>query len=203
MLWPLYYCRFFATTQEARKPLRFLWGGHNQQTRFSHFKVQVNDLIYPLCVKNQILYVLGRMKVKALMTRWDYVRLHPEDSYLILHRCANEVLLGEAGTAISFDVAVPKNLLESWRFQSQKRKRALKFLEDGKLRHSVSLQGIYRLSEATARDLADLLEGDREPRSDAVILGSKHSQPRPWDVVLGGKHSQPRPWDAVLGGQDS
>jgi hypothetical protein len=187
MLWPQEYCRFFATTQEASKPLRFLWGGHNLQTRFSHFKVQVNDLIYPLCVKNKTLYVLARMKVKALMTCWDYVSLHPEDSYLISHSCANEVLVGEAGTTIRFDVAVPQNVLESWRFQSQKRQRGLKFLESGKLKHSISLQGVYRLSEPTAQKLANLLNADRKPGLDAATLGGKQLQPRPWDAILGGR----------------
>ncbi|MCU0540878.1 MAG: hypothetical protein MUE44_01655 [Oscillatoriaceae cyanobacterium Prado104] len=55
------------------------------------------------------------MKVKALMMRRDYVSLHPEDSYLILHSCANQVLVGEEGTAIRFDTgSIPRRSRLGW-----------------------------------------------------------------------------------------
>jgi len=157
MLWPQRYCHFLSTTPEAGQPLRFLWGGHNLQTRFSHFKVQQNDFIYPVCVKARIVYLIARMKVKTVMSRHEYIDLHPEDNYLIYHNCATEVLVGCESTAINFTTAIPQQILERCRFQSSKQERGLKYLIDGKLTHSISLQGVYRLSELSAIDFAQLL----------------------------------------------
>ena len=157
MLWSQRYCRFLSATPEVGKPLRFVWGGHNLQTRFSHFKVRAGDFIYPVYVRDQTIYVIARMKVETAMTCSEYANLHPEDSYLILHSCANEVLVGSEGTNIRFDLAAPQEVLERWRFQSKKGERELKFLSNGKLKHSISLQGIYRLSMTSVPDLSLLL----------------------------------------------
>lgn len=172
MLWPQQYCRFLSTTQEVGRPLRFLWGGQNLQTRFSHFKVQPGDFIYPLCVQAKTVYVVACMKVKAAMTRSEYIHLHPEDSYLIRHSCASEVLVGSLGTTIRFDMAVPQEMLERWRFQSQKQERGLKFIIDGKLTRTISLQGVYHLSAESAQDLAKLLNGKYEPSPTAPVSWS-------------------------------
>jgi hypothetical protein len=131
------------------------------QTRFSHFKVRSDDFIYPVYVKAKIVYVIARMKIKTVMSRHEYICLHPEDNYLIYHNRADEILVGCEGTTINFYTAITQPILERCRFQSRKQERGLKHLIDGKLTHSISLQGVYRLSDRAARYFARLLNCDR------------------------------------------
>jgi hypothetical protein len=86
----------------------------------------------------------------------QYLELHPEKRYLA-PTCTEEVVIGEAGTPQRLDVAVPSKLLERLRFRSQRRERGLKYIENGCLRNVLSLQGIYRLSEESAREIEALL----------------------------------------------
>jgi hypothetical protein len=153
MLWPGDYCRYLQSIGATGEPLHLLWGGHNQQTRFSHFKVRPGNYLYPLHLRDKTLYLIGRMKVDHVMTRQCYLEQHPEHVHLIRHDCANEVLAGQEGTPIRFDRAVPADVLERWRFRSGKEERALKYLEEGRLLRTLSLEGIYRLAEQTRQDL--------------------------------------------------
>jgi hypothetical protein len=86
----------------------------------------------------------------------QYFTKHPEQRYL-RYTCTEEVVLGEEGTAIRFDTVVPAELLTHIRFRSQRRERGLKYIEDGKLKSGLSLQGIYRLTEQSAQDFERLL----------------------------------------------
>jgi hypothetical protein len=88
----------------------------------------------------------------------NYLRLHPELHYLA-PTCTEEVAVGEEGTSIRLDNAVPPDMLERLRFRSRRGERPLKHVENGRLKSIVSLQGIYRLSEASAAEFETLVLG--------------------------------------------
>jgi hypothetical protein len=69
----------------------------------------------------------------------------------------HEVVIGQDGTPLRLDLVVPPNLLERLTFRSRRRERTLKHVQNGRLTHAISLQGIYRLSEPSASQLAALL----------------------------------------------
>jgi hypothetical protein len=167
---------------QANAQLQVLFGGpHSSEPRFSRFGVKPGDYIYPVHLLDGVLYVLGRMKVRRLMPLIDYLaenretfgvgekrevshrifqnwlEAHPEMRYLAW-TCSDEVVLGEEGTTIRFDVSVPSILMERLRFRSRRGERGLKHLVDGRLKSSISLQGgIYRLSEESAALFESLL----------------------------------------------
>jgi hypothetical protein len=158
MLWTTDYCKYLTSVNEIGKPLRFVWGGHNQSTRFSHYKIKEGDYIYPIRVYKGDLYIIARMKIKQIIKRDNYLDLHPEDEYLIRHSCANEVLAGEEGHQIRLDIKVSPEILERLHFRSQSKERGLKYITDGKLKSHIGLDGIYRLSIQSAKDFDTLLK---------------------------------------------
>lgn len=162
MLWPGDYCRDMKRLHGVRQePLRFLWGGHNMQTRFSHFGVRPGDTIYPVSVSKKRLYVIARMTVQSVGDLRDYLRENPRDRAMVYHSCAREVLVGTHGSLLHFDVQVPDDVLERWRFANNRGERPIKGLTNGEVTNPMTFQGTYRLTETTARDLFSLLL-DRE-----------------------------------------
>lgn len=157
LLWNNEYCQFLYRMGVEGQRLRFVWGGHNQLSRFSHYKVSVGDYICPVRVFQQTLFVIARMRVKQVTTRDEYLVHHPLDELLILHECANEILVGENGSIIRSDVTVPGHLLEQLRFMSKRGERHLKYVQDGRLLRSISLEGVYCLAPASAKALVSLL----------------------------------------------
>ena len=158
MLWPNDYCRFLARAGLAGQGLRFVWGGHNINTRFSHYGVSAGDYMIPIRVYHQRVYVIASMKVKNATTRNEYLASHPLDELLVLHNCANEILEGVEGTPISFDVPVPAQELEHIRFIGRRGERGIKYVQEGKLVRSVSLEGVYRLAPSSAQLLMSLVK---------------------------------------------
>jgi hypothetical protein len=88
----------------------------------------------------------------------NYLTLHPELRYLA-PTCTGEVAVGEEGTPIRPDNAVLPEVLERLSFRSRRGERPLKHVEDGRLKSIISLQGIYRLSDASAADFETLVLG--------------------------------------------
>ncbi len=167
--------------------LEVLFGGpHSSEPSFRRYGVKEGDCIYPLRVSKGILYVMGRLKVKRLISLEEYIEQYPHvfaegergpypmatlQSYLARHpeqgylapTCTEEVAIGEEGTALRLDVAIPPDLLERLRFRSQKKERGLKHIENGRLKSVVSLQGgYYRLAESSAQEIHELLKGKLE-----------------------------------------
>jgi len=166
---------------EGRR-LEILFGGpHTSQPSFRHFGVREGDYIYPVRVYKGVLHVIGRMRVKKLISleeyieqnpqlfaqceqsQWptitfaNYLALHPELRYLA-HSCTDEVALGEEGTPIRLDLMVPPDLLERLRFRFRMKERGLKHIENGLLKKAISLQGgIYRLAVQSAQEIEALL----------------------------------------------
>lgn len=157
MLWPQSFWKDYQKQGQAGKPLRFLWGGHNLPSKFSHFKVKVGDTVMPISVRDGQIYMIAAMEVERLMCRDEYLLEHPEDSALITHKCADEILVGKHGTTIRFDVTVPSNWLCEWQYESNRGVRGLKDLLDGRLKSSLSLHGVYRLTASTVQKLKPLI----------------------------------------------
>jgi hypothetical protein len=165
--------------------LEVMYGGpHIPEPSFRRFGVQEGDFIVPLWVYQGIVYALGRMKVKRLISLEEYFEQYPNvfagcepgaypmatfENYLKVHperrflapSCTDEVAIGEDGTPIRLNVAIPPDLLARLRFRSRRGERGLKHIENGKLTNSIGLQGgVYRLHEASAHEMIDLVDKD-------------------------------------------
>lgn len=158
MLWADSYSR--GALNQPNRPLRQVWGGHNQRTDFSFMGVKPGDYLYPLRVRKKKVYVVARMKIQAVLSRQEYLSTYPANREMVDSTCDRHFLLGENGTLIRYDLAVPPQMLERMRFRSRKQERGLKYLKDGELARSVSLHGIFRLTQSSAADLDSLLDGD-------------------------------------------
>jgi hypothetical protein len=183
-LWSSERCRCITQAHQEGARLSLLFGGpHTSEPSFSRAGVQPGDYVYPIRVQKGILSIIGRMRVREILpletyltayahlfadcTRKDsvawaedllnqYFSRHPEQAYL-RYTCTEEVVLGEEGTPVRFDIAVPPELLTQIRYRSQRRERDIKYIENGKLKNVLSLQGIYRLTEQSAQDFERLL----------------------------------------------
>jgi hypothetical protein len=161
--------------------LTVLFGGpHTSLPAFRRYGVHEGDWIYPIYVRQGVLHVIGRMRVRRILsledyiaenpdlfagcaqepapmlTLLDYLEHHPEQRYLA-PTCVEEVALGEQGTPIRLDVAAPGELVERLRFRSRRRERGIKHVENGRIKRVISLQGIYRLAPESAEALEALL----------------------------------------------
>ena len=188
-LWSGERCRRIKQAQQEGAKLALLFGGpHTSEPSFRRAGVKAGDYIYPIRVHNGILWIIGRMRVRDILPLEDYVTAYPHlfadytrknrigwaedllDQYFTNHReqcylrytCTEEVVLGDAGTAIRFDRAVPADLLTQLRYRSQRQERGIKYIEDGKLKNTLSLQGIYRLSEPSAQAFERLVLEHKE-----------------------------------------
>jgi len=160
MLWTNDFCRFMVGTDAVGKPLRFVYGGYNKQTSFSDMNVRAGDYVYPIRVRNGVMYVIARMRVQKVTDRYDYHESHPDEDRLFQFPSGNEVLAGSEATPVRFDVAVPPEILERIRYRSRKAERSLRYVENGRLISSIGVQGIFRLTAATVRDFDALLSGE-------------------------------------------
>jgi hypothetical protein len=176
--------------QQEGARLEVLFGGpHSSEPSFRHYGVREGDSIYPVRVYQGVLYVIGRMQVKRIISLEEYIDQYPDTfahcergrypmetlgNYLTLHpekrylapTCTEEVAIGEEGTRLRLDVAIPPDLLERLRFRSQKGERGLRHIENGRLRKVISLQGgVYRLAESSAQEVAAVLTNNLWNRS--------------------------------------
>jgi hypothetical protein len=185
-LWSSERCRRIKQARQEGAKLELLFGGpHTSEPSFSRAGVKAGDYVYPIRVKDGILSIIGRLRVRQILPlevylntyadlfadfikkdsiAWaedmleQYFDKHPEQRYL-RYTCTEEVVLGEEGTPIRFDIAVPPELLTQIQYRSQRRERGIKYIENGKLKNVLSLQGIYRLREESAEGFERLLFG--------------------------------------------
>ncbi len=129
-----------------------LLGGWNRQTRFGRAGVRPGDTVYPVHVAKKRLYLLTRVMVAEITAD-----------------AATERVRGALGARLDFDLIVPRTVLERWRFAGSRGERPLKFLGDGGLTRSNSLQGVYRLTPQTATELFGLVL-DREAQRQLGVL---------------------------------
>jgi hypothetical protein len=175
VLWTKDRCRHLKQSGQVGSKLTVLFGGpHLSQPRFSRFGVKPGDYLYLIHVADGVLYILGRMRVKRLLTPEEYVaanprmfrecedkedaggtldnwlKAHPQKRYLIWS-CTDEVAVGKEGTRIRFDIALSPQELEGLRFRSKRGERGLKHVEGGQLKRVIGLDGgVYRLSPHSA-----------------------------------------------------
>jgi hypothetical protein len=174
------------------RQMETLFGGpHTSEPSFIRAGVCPGDLVYPITVRSGVLYVLGRARVRRMLTLNNYIEQHSDlfsldrceplaktkafDRYRIAHpavaslapTCTDEVVECEESTPLRFDLTIPPDLLARLRYRSQRRERDLsKHLRDGRLVSSIAVQGIYRLSEPSACELEALVLGtDMAPKA--------------------------------------
>jgi hypothetical protein len=200
MFWTRERCAAMRRLGDLGKPLEVLFGGpHTSEPSFVRATVRPGDDVYPVAVRAGVLYVLGRVRVRRILSLEEYIAAHPDlfapylqeppawvferfvpdpspgfvqaleafDRYREAHpelrylapTCTDEAVECEEGTPIRLDRAVPLNLLVRLRYRSRRRERDLsKYIRDGRLVQSLGVQGIYRLSEASAREFAALVD---------------------------------------------
>ena len=180
-LWTNDRCQLLRQHNQEGKNLTILFGGpHTSEPSFRRAAVKAGDIIYPVRVKQGVLYIIARLRVSQILALEDYIQLYPKvfsgceisqwpsitfENYLKLHpemrflapTCTDEVVLGSEGTPIRLDRSVPPDVVEALRFRSQRRERGIKHIQDGRIKKVISLQGIYRLSDRSAGEFARLL----------------------------------------------
>jgi hypothetical protein len=148
--------------------LAVLFGGpHTSEPSFRRATVQPGDLLYPIGVCDQVLYVFGRMRVQEIVPVGDQDQ--PSlDEYLARYgvwrflapTCTTEVVIGAEGTGIHLDRPVPGEMLKRLTYHPRRGLRPVKHVsEDGRLTNSLSVRGIYRLAESSVADLETVLMG--------------------------------------------
>jgi hypothetical protein len=148
------------------EPLNVLFGGpHTSEPSFRRATVQPGDLLYPIGVCDQVLYVFGRMRVQEIIPVGDSGQPRLEE-YLsrtwrfLAPTCTTEVIIGAEGTGINLDRPLPGEVLKRLTYHPRRGLRPVKHVsEDGRLMHPLSVQGIYRLAESSAADLEAVLTG--------------------------------------------
>ncbi len=151
----------------VRQRMAVLFGGpHTSEPSFRRATVQPGDLLYPIGVCDQVLYVLGRMSVSEIVQVGDdqapleeYYARYPAWRFLA-PTCTTEVVIGTEGTGIMLDRPVPGEVLRRLTYRPRRGPRPVRHVSsDGRLLHSLSVQGIYRLAEPSATDLEAVLAG--------------------------------------------
>jgi hypothetical protein len=159
--------RWLGALAIGHKPLPVLFGGpHLSEPSFRRAGVKVGDLLYPVAVSNRQVHVVARMRVREMLliaqedgpTLIDQRFPQFKAWKILAPTCTEEVVVGAEGTTLRADVVVPPEVLERLTFRSQRGERVLRYVRDGELTRSVGLAGIYRLSPASAADLASLIE---------------------------------------------
>lgn len=155
----------------VRQPMAVLFGGpHTSEPSFRRATVQPGDLLYPIGVCDQVLYVLGRIRVQEIVPvggdralLQGYHARYPAWRFLA-PTCTTEVVIGSEGTGIMLDRPVPGEILRRLTYRPRRGPRPVRHIsDDGRLLHSLSVQGIYRLAQSSAADLEAVLAGPPGP----------------------------------------
>ncbi|NEA44879.1 hypothetical protein [Streptomyces sp. SID10815] len=136
------------------------------------------DEVFAVHVNRCVVYVVSRMRVIDL-ERGDCCGAAPETWRDPAHPGHGDWwMLGADGcgaravhvdaTPVRFDLPVPGDLLSRLTWRNRRgRTRGLKYVQDGRLERSISLQGFYRLTPESAGELADFTAGAAAPRAAA------------------------------------
>ncbi|WP_327001984.1 hypothetical protein OHA72_43720 [Dactylosporangium sp. NBC_01737] len=169
VFWPQDRCLAARAAVMAGRPLEVLFGGpHLSLPSFARAKVTAGDLVYPIGVFAQRLYVLGRMRVTAVRDVEDGETDRFPHWRFLADGCVSETVLGEAGTLLRQDATVPAEAVRRLTYRSLRATRTLKHVDDdGLLTRSLGVQGIYRLAEHSALDLDAALDAPADPTAPA------------------------------------
>lgn len=198
VFWSHERCDALLKQGNVGKPLSLLFGGpHTSEPSFVRARVRPGDHVYPIAVYHGTLFVLGRVRVRSLLTleafvdtrpdlfaehlreppEWtqqasagltphyvqaleafDRLRLAMPELRYLAPTCTDEAIECEDGLPILLDCAVPIDLLKRLRYRSLRRERDLsKYIRDDRLTSILGVQGIYRLTEPSAREIDALL----------------------------------------------
>ncbi|MFJ4578692.1 hypothetical protein [Streptomyces echinatus] len=168
VLWTQDTCRALRRAGRVgeRPPVAFS-GVHTSLPAWSG--ARAGDEVYALHVNRCEVFVVSRMRVID-MERADCCGTAPatwQDPSFPGH--GDWSMLGAGGcgasavhvdaTPVRFDTRIPGDLLTTLTWRNRRgRTRNLKYVVDGRLEHSVSLQGFYRLAPDSADALARLAE---------------------------------------------
>ena len=137
---------------------------------------RAGDEVYALHVNRCEVFVVSRMRVidmergdccGAAQATWQDPPFPGHDDWWMLGAggCGASAVHVDA-TPVRFDTLIPGDLLSTLTWRNARGKtRNLKYVVDGRLERSVSLQGFYRLTPESATALAGLVgstQGDRE-----------------------------------------
>ncbi|MER7283694.1 hypothetical protein ABT369_55680 [Dactylosporangium sp. NPDC000244] len=165
------------------RPLEVLFGGpHLSEPSFRRAAVQAGDLLYPIGVHRQVLYVFGRMRVREIRAVDDAQLQELFDQFpawrFLASTCTDEVILGNEGTHPYARRAVPGEIVKTLTYLPRRGPRPVKHVtEDGLLTKVISVQGIFRIAPASAADLDAVLESPTpERRATASVPPSGGQQ---------------------------
>jgi hypothetical protein len=190
--WSSYRIKLLKKARQEGARLEVLFGGpHSSLPNHKRYGVKAGDYLYPVHVDKGAMYVLGRMRVREILTLEEYIdrnpqmldgitkdpeypdmtlsrymKHHPEKTYLA-PTCTDEAVVGEDGTPIKLDIAVPGDVLERLEYRSQRGVRKLK-VKDGKLQNWMSVWGIYRLTQPSAEAVDALLTSHLDGAASAI-----------------------------------
>jgi hypothetical protein len=168
--------------------LTVLFGGpHLSEPSFRRATVQPGDLLYPIGLCDQVLYVLGRMRVQQIVPVGDdralledYLARYASWRFLA-PTCTTEVVIGSEGTGIFLDRPLPGQILQRLTYRPRRGPRPVRHVsEAGRLLYSISVQGIYRLAESSAADLEAVLAGP--PGQPISLFRPRKPQTAPSDI---------------------
>ncbi|TRV81055.1 hypothetical protein FKN01_04765 [Streptomyces sp. 130] len=169
VLWTHDVCRALRKAGRAgeRPPVAFS-GAHSSLPRWAG--ANTGDTVYALHVNQRQVYVVSRLRVVdrergtccgTPPVTWQDPAFPGHDDWAMLGAggCGAEAV-HVAATPVRFDVPVPGDLLPRLTWQNRRgRTRVLKYVVDGRLENSVSLQGFYRLTPESADALTGVVEG--------------------------------------------
>ena len=179
MYWPDWMCDRAREQGLEGRPLPLVWGGHNQDTRFSRFRIGPGDVLVPVTAKDGALYALASLAITQKTTGDAWLGAHPEHAALRMHGCGNEVLGGTPGAPLRFDRALEPAALAAWRFDGSDGPRPIKHLKQGRITRILSMQGVYRVTAPTAALLQRVLAADAPAppptQGDALVAALRAS----------------------------
>jgi hypothetical protein len=171
---------------QVHRRLEVMFGGpHLSEPSFRRAKVSAGDVVYPIGVDRQVLFVFGRMRVREIAEAdADDLAQHYERFRawrFLAPTCTTEVVHGEDGTRVRGDHAIPGETVKTMTYLPRRGPRPIKHVTAERfLTSAISVQGIYRLAPASAAALDALLSGPptclptrpiSPPRPDPSILG--------------------------------
>ncbi|MDU9000998.1 hypothetical protein [Streptomyces mirabilis] len=167
VLWTHDTCRALRKTGRVgeRPPVAFS-GVHSSLPAWSG--ARVGDEVYALHVNRCAVFVVSRMQVIDRERRgccgtapetWQEPAFpgHGDWSMLGAGGCGAAAVHVDA-TPVRFDTPIPGDLLAGLTWRNRRgQTRGLKYVVDGRLERSVSLQGFYRLTPESADELAKVV----------------------------------------------
>lgn len=169
VLWTHDTCRALRKAGRVgeRPPVAFS-GIHSSLPAWSG--ARAGDEVYALHVKQREVFVVSQMRVIDVERRdccgmapatWEDPAYPGHDDWSMLGAggCGAQAVHVDA-TPVRFDASVSSELLTRLAWRNRRgQTRGLKYVVDGRLERSVSLQGFYRLAPEAADALAEVVSG--------------------------------------------